>query len=70
MTATALVAAGDGTTFKNGRECAAWLGVVPRQHPTGGKLLWLGISKRGDEERGSDDGVAPPVCDPRVVLHG
>jgi transposase len=49
LTATALVAAvGEATTFKNGREFAAWLGLVPRQHSTGGKPLLLGISKRGD----------------------
>ena len=49
MTATALVAAvGEATTCKNGREFAAWLGLVPRQHSTGGKPLLLGISKRGD----------------------
>jgi transposase len=34
--------------FKNGHEFAAWLGLVPRQHSTGGKPLLLGISKRGD----------------------
>jgi transposase len=27
---------------------AAWLGLVPRQHSSGGKQLLLGISKRGD----------------------
>jgi transposase len=49
ITATALVAAvGEATTFKNGRQFAAWLGLVPRQHSTGGKPLLLGISKRGD----------------------
>jgi transposase len=49
LTATALVAAvGEASTFKNGREFAAWLGLVPRQHSTGGKPLLLGISKRGD----------------------
>ena len=49
LTATALVAAvGEATTFKNGREFAAWLGLVPRQHSTGGKPLSLGISKRGE----------------------
>lgn len=49
MGATALVAAiGDVTMFKNGREMAAWLGLVPRQHSTGGKSVLLGISKRGD----------------------
>jgi len=47
--ATALLAAiGDIQAFKNGRELAAWLGLVPRQHSTGGKATLLGISKRGD----------------------
>jgi transposase len=47
--ATALLAAiGDIHAFKNGRQLAAWLGVVPRQHSTGGKSTLLGISKRGD----------------------
>jgi len=49
MVSTALVAAvADGKTFKSGREMAAWLGLVPRQHSTGGKPRLLGISKRGD----------------------
>jgi transposase len=49
MTATALIAAiGDVTQFKNGRQLAAWLGLVPREHSTGGKPRLLGISKRGD----------------------
>ncbi len=47
--ATALVSAvGDIHAFRNGRELAAWLGLVPRQHSTGGKSTLLGISKRGD----------------------
>jgi len=41
-------ALGDGTAFKNGRQVAAWLGLVPKQHSTGGKTVLLGISKRGD----------------------
>ncbi len=49
MTATALLASiGEAGVFRNGRECAAWLGLVPRQHSTGGKDRLLGISKRGD----------------------
>jgi transposase len=49
VSATALVAAiGDVTQFKNGRQLAAWLGLVPREHSTGGKPRLLGISKRGD----------------------
>ncbi len=47
--ATALLAAiGNIQAFKNGRELAAWLGLVPRQHSTGEKITLLGISKRGD----------------------
>jgi transposase len=49
LTATALLAAvGDVSCFKNGRQFAAWLGLVPRQHSTGGKSRLFGISKRGD----------------------
>jgi transposase len=49
LTATALVASiGDARSFKNGRQLAAWLGLVPRQHSSGGKPRLLGISKRGD----------------------
>src|SRR5437016_5567224 len=49
FSATALVAAvGDMGVFKNGRQFAAWLGLVPRQHSTGGQTRLLGISKRGD----------------------
>ena len=33
---------------KNGRQFAAWLGLVPKQHSTGGQTRLLGISKRGD----------------------
>lgn len=49
LTATALVASvGDAKNFENGRQIAAWLGVVPRQHSSGGKPTLLGMSKRGD----------------------
>ena len=49
ITATALVASvGDAKNFDNGRQFAAWLGVVPRQHSSGGKPNLLGMSKRGD----------------------
>jgi len=48
-TATALIAtAGNMKHFKNGRQFAAFLGLVPRQNSTGGKQKLLGISKRGD----------------------
>lgn len=49
VTASALIAAvGDGSGFKRGRDMAAFLGLVPRQHSSGGKEKLLGISKRGD----------------------
>jgi transposase len=49
LTATALIAAiGSGTAFRKGREFAAWVGLVPREHSSGGKQKLLGISKRGN----------------------
>ena len=49
MTATALRAAiDDGSAFAQARDLPAWLGLVPRQHTTGGKPRLLGISKRGN----------------------
>ena len=49
MTASAMAASiGDARNFKSGRQLAAWLGIVPRQHSSGGKSTLLGISKRGD----------------------
>ncbi len=49
ITASALVASlGDAKNFDSGRQVAAWLGLVPRQHSSGGKNMLLGMSKRGD----------------------
>jgi transposase len=49
LTATAIVAtAGDGQQFKNGRQFAAWLGLVARQRSSGGKARHGRITKRGD----------------------
>jgi transposase len=49
LTAIALVASiADARSFKNGRQVAAWLGLVPRQDSSGGKTKLLGMSKRGD----------------------
>lgn len=49
LTASALIASlADAKNFENGRQVAAWLGLVPRQHSSGGKQNLLGISKRGD----------------------
>jgi transposase len=47
--ATAFVAQiADPKTFNNGRQVSAWLGLVPRQHSSGGRERLLGITKRGD----------------------
>ncbi len=49
LTATAVVATvGDARQFRNGRQFAAWLGLVPRQHSSGGKQRLGHITKRGD----------------------
>ncbi len=49
ITASAIVATvGDAREFKNGRQLAAWMGLVPKQNSSGGKQTLLGISKRGD----------------------
>ncbi|MBA0018214.1 IS110 family transposase [Xenorhabdus nematophila] len=43
-----MVALGDSKDFKNGRHFASYLGLVPREHSSGGKVRLLGITKRGD----------------------
>lgn len=49
LTATALVAAiDDAVAFRKARDLPAWLGLVPRQHTTGGKPKLMGISRRGN----------------------
>jgi transposase len=49
LTATAAVATmGEAASFRSGREFAAWLGLVPAQTGSGGKIRLKGISKRGD----------------------
>jgi transposase len=48
----------DATHFKNGRQLAAWLGLIPREHSTGGKSRLLGMSKRKD------------VCLRTLLVHG
>lgn len=49
ITATALAATvGDARVFRSGRQFAAWLGLVPKQHSSGGKERMGGISKMGD----------------------
>jgi len=49
IVATALIAeVGDWTVFSSGRSLAAWIGLVPRQHSTGGKDRLGRISKQGN----------------------
>jgi transposase len=49
LVATAMVSAmGNAGEFKSGRELAAWLGLVPRQHSSGNRNVLLVISKRRD----------------------
>jgi transposase len=42
---------GDGKQFKCGRDYSASIGLVPKQHSTGGRTVLLGISKRGDRNQ-------------------
>ncbi|WP_109756653.1 IS110 family transposase [Pseudomonas sp. 43mfcvi1.1] len=52
ITSSALAAElGDGKQFKCGRNYAASIGLVPKQHSTGDKTVLLGISKRGDRNQ-------------------
>jgi transposase len=49
LTATAAIATmGEASAFKSGREFCAWLGLVPKQTGSGGKVRLQNISKRGD----------------------
>lgn len=49
VTATAIIASvGDAKVFANGRQFAAWIGLTPRQHSSGGRSRLGQISKRGD----------------------
>ena len=51
ITAFALLAFdGDLTQFKNGREFAAWIGLTPREHSTGGRQRLGGITKMGQRD--------------------
>jgi transposase len=50
ITASAVVASvGNASDFKNGRQFAAWLGLVPKQYSTGGKTMLGRITKQGDQ---------------------
>ena len=49
ITATAIAATVcDATRFSSGRQFAAWIGLVPKQHSSGGRERMGGLSKRGD----------------------
>lgn len=46
---TYLIHVGDTTEFRRGRDVSASVGIVPKQHSTGGRSVLLGISKRGNK---------------------
>ncbi|ELH8609713.1 IS110 family transposase [Enterobacter asburiae] len=48
VTTAAIAILDDAGTFRSGREFVAYIGLVPKQTGTGGKVRLLGISKRGD----------------------
>ena len=48
VTAAFLGSVGNGRQFRRGRDLAAWTGLIPRQHGSGGKLRLMGITKNGD----------------------
>jgi len=48
VTSSYLAAIGDGLQFKRGRQVSAWLGLVPGQHGSGGKVRLHGMTKSGD----------------------
>lgn len=50
VSAAYIGAVGDGQQFRNGRQSAAWLGLVPRLHGSGGRTRTLSITKNGDRE--------------------
>lgn len=56
LTATAAIATmGEATAFRSGREFCAWLGLVPKQTGSGGKVKLQGMSKRGGGSGGAGD---------------
>jgi len=72
LTATAAIATmGQASAFKSAREFCAWLGLVPKQRGTGGKVNLLGISKRGDTLYGCRPAIGrnPHLCCEEVGLH-
>jgi transposase len=63
LTATAAIATmGDAQAFRSGREFCAWLGLVPKQTGTGGKVILQGISKRGAPSCELCRFTVPGVC--------
>jgi transposase len=50
ITALGMVATlGNARDFKNARQLAAWLGLTPKQHSSGGKARLGGVTKRGND---------------------
>ncbi len=62
LTATALVAAvGNGRQFRTARDLAAWIGLTPAEHSTGGK-----DAPSGDQQKRQQ--LSAPIADPRVSI--
>jgi len=74
MLATALVASVvDPRTFRSGRNFSAWIGLVPKQHSSGGKDRLGSISKQGDRylcAACSSPGHSPSFATPRSTERG
>jgi transposase len=64
VTATAIIAAiGNGAAFRKGGDFAAWLGVVPEEHSTGGKqTLWKFLSVETSTCAGCSCKEPEPLC--------
>jgi transposase len=63
VTATALVASvGNASVFNNGRQFAAWLGLTPRQHSSGGKQRLGAMTKHATCTCAPCSSTAPARC--------
>jgi transposase len=69
VVATALVASiSDARQFRSGRELAAWIGLVPRQHTTGGKPRLGGVGRRANLADAADGRLDAGLGEPLGVL--
>ena len=65
LTATAFVSScGESEVFKNGRECSAWLGLVPKQKSSGGKSQSFGDQQEREQLSAMSFDTRGAVCYP------